>query len=235
MSSFFNKMRHFPEFHETITAIESQKKAEQTMIDGYTKAFGDDFKKYSGQQKPEFQNGLNGIIECGIQETTIIRDSFVAVSNFANDMQPLLQQEIEINKWRELCKQAQELAKKSREDAKKKEAAYNRAQTSGKPSDISKAEVAYSSAKRKAEEDTNSANDQQKSLEEKEGPYREQFLQSFVTPMTAVINLRIQEAEKILQLTNQFDEAISKVQDFHDEGVDHYKERFQQLSAVVVE
>ena len=170
-----------------------------------------------------------------MQETIIIKDSFVAVANFANDMQPLLQQEMEINKWRELCKQAQDLAKKSREDANRKEAAYNRAKVSGKQSDILKAETAYSAAQRKAEDDTNSANDQKKSLDEKEGPYKEQFLQSFVTPMTAVINLRIQEAEKLLQLTNQLDQAVDKVQDFHDESVDRYKKRYQQLNAVVVE
>ncbi|KAH0796078.1 hypothetical protein GPJ56_000146 [Histomonas meleagridis] len=228
-------MRHFPEFHETVTSVESQKKAEQIMIDGNTKAFSEDFKTFASQQLGDLQTGLKDIVECGIQETNIIKDSFVAVSNFANDLQPLLHQEIEINKWRDLCKQAQEIAKKSREDAKKKEAAYNKAKASGKVPDITKAEAAFSTAQRKAEEDTNSANDQQKSLEEKEQPYKEQFIESFVTPMTAVINLRIQEAEKMLKLADQFDEAIAKVNDFHDEQIDRYKQRYQKLCQVVVE
>lgn len=238
MNSFLNKfssIRHFPELHETIASIDGQKKAELGIIEANEKAFSDDFKKYANQQKPDFSNALISICECGVHEVAIIKDSFVGVTSLSTDLQPLFQQEAEIDKYRQLVKAAQEQAKKSQQVAAKQEANYNRAKVGGKQSDISKAEVSFSAAKRKADDDTNSYEYQKRALDEKELPYRKTFLESYTKAINAALNLRIQESEKLLKLTDEFDDAISKLCDFEDDGIAHYQRRLEELEAMTVE
>ena len=68
--------------------------------------------------------------EVNSQFTTLLRD-----------LQPLVQQEIEMHKWREFVLKAIDTAEKSRKEVEKAEAAVNTSKARGNPSDIAKKEA----------------------------------------------------------------------------------------------
>ena len=60
-------------------------------------------------------------------------------------------------------------------------------------------------------------------------------MESYTKAINAALNLRIQESEKLLKLTDEFDDAISKLCDFEDDGIAHYQRRLEELEAMTVE
>ena len=235
LRSKVNQVRHFTAYHETVAQLEDMNKGYGAVLSGQRKAFAGEFLSYAKGQKEEFVGALNSVYDAGIEETKMNEELHSQMVDLPKDMAPLLAQETEMTKWRELRDKAIATAESSRKDCEKAEAAHEKAKASGNPNAISKTEAALSAAQRKVEMDEATAADQTKSLEEKEEPYRARFLESFVTPMVAAINLRFKAAERMIALSESFKEAAEKMHDYEDPAIQRHKGMLAELESVVVE
>jgi hypothetical protein len=138
-------------------------------------------------------------------------------------------------KWREMATNAAANATKSEAAAEKAEAVLTRARGSGRPTDISKAETIHAAAKRKAEDDRNSATDQAQTLNSREPEYQRKFLESLVAPLTAAINVRFKSSEKMLSVASEFEAAVEKFTDYEDATVEKLSNRLKEMEEEVVE
>jgi hypothetical protein len=235
MNFFFQKLRRFPEFHAVISSLETLSKSETTIVQGQGRAFAEEFRRYAKSQKGNFADALNSVCDAGSQQVKVQQEILSSLQKLPQDLQPLLAQEAEISKWREVSINADALAAKSREIAERAQANLQRAKSSGRAADIGKAESAFSAAQRKADSDQSSADDQKSSLEKKEAPFRAQFLESFVTPLSATIDVRYKAAERLLALADDFQAAAERIEDFPDPTVERFEKRLADLEAVVID
>lgn len=233
--SKLNQVKHFTPFHDMILSLNTVIKEEEAIIKSWGKAYGEELRRYANSQKEDFVAALIAVADAGQQQIKVQQEVNTQFTSLPRDLQPLLQQETEMHKWREIVFKAVETAEKSRKEVEKAEAALNSSKARGNPTDIAKKEGLLAAAQRKAEDDTNTANDQKKSLDEKEPPYREKFLDTFVSTLVASINLRYKSAEQLLALADNFQEAAEKMADFHDSSVDRYVEIHRELENIVIE
>ena len=233
--SKLNQVKHFTPFHDMILALNNVIKAEESIIKGQSKAFGEELRRYANSQKEDFVAALIAVADAGQQQVKLQQEVNSQFTTLPRDLQPLLQQETEMHKWREIVFKAVETAEKSRKEVEKAEAALNTSKARGNPADIAKKEAILASCQRKADDDTKSANDQKASLDEKEQPYREKFLDTFVSTLVASMNLRYKAAEQMFALADNFQEAAEKMHDFHDPSIDKYVEVHRELEKVVIE
>jgi hypothetical protein len=229
--SFFTKLRHFPEFHAVIASISALTKAEVTIVEGQMRAFGEEFHRYAGSQKGDFGTALNEICKSGSEQVKIERETLSSLQSLPQDLQPLLGQEAEISQWRQLSNSFNETAAKSRLAADKAEAALQRA-TGGSRQ---KAEQACSAAKRKAETDESSAADQKAALDKREETFQRKFLESFVSPLVAAVDVRYKSAERMLALAGEFQTAAEQITVFEDPAIERFQKRLDELNQVVIE
>lgn len=195
--SKFSGEKGFKEFNDFVGALNTIKNSEVLMIDSLYRAYSSNLQSYANSEPSGISECLTGVYDCGAQIRTIQKEAFESLSSLANDVGELQRQESEISKWRTVSKQAQEQADKSFTAYKKAEENHKRAKITGKAADINKTEANLAAAKRKYDDDLNSSNDQKRSLEEKEKPYRGKFLESYVTPISAALALRMKEAERL--------------------------------------
>jgi hypothetical protein len=229
--SFFARFRRFPEFHTFVASLAALSKAEATITDGHTRAFNEEFRRYAQSQKESFGTSLTSITDAGADQAKIERERIAAVQSLPQDLQPLLAQEAEIARWRELFNSLNETAVKSRAAADRADAAVRSASGGARP----KAEQALSAARRKAETDESSAADQKAALEKKEDPFRRQFLESFVTPLAKTIDARYKSAEQLLELSEKFATAAQGLVEFEDPTIERFRNRLEALEKIVVE
>jgi hypothetical protein len=229
--NFFSKLRRFPEFHAVIASLSSLSKAEATIIEGQMRAFGDEFRRYASSQKEGFVDALNGICTAGTEQVKIERETLSNAQALPRDLQPLLALEADIAQWRQLSHNFDETAAKSRAAADKADAALQKAIGSSRQ----KAEQTCSAAKRKAETDESSAADQKAALDKREEPFRRKFLESFVTPLAASIEVRYKSAERVLALTNEFQSAADQIALFEDPMIERLQKRLEDLNQVVID
>jgi hypothetical protein len=233
--SAFNKLRHFPEFHDLCISVDALDKTEDSILQGLDRAFGPNFRKYAGTQKEGFSEPLTSACDAGGQQATVFKERSAQLRSFTNDLLPLLAQETEMSKWRDMATLADTTAKKSRAICDKAEEAFNRAKTAGRPVDIAKTEAAYGAAKLKAESDESSAADQQQTVIQREPEYQQKFLESFVTPFSAAINVRFKASERLLAVASDFQAAGERIVDYTDPTVEKLKQQLQELEEVVMD
>lgn len=235
LRSKVNQVRHFPSYHEAVAQLEDMNKGYGAMLAGERKAFGPEFLAYAKGQKEEFVGALTSMYDAGVESTKIDEELHCQLIDLPKDMAPLLSQETEMAKWREMRDKAIATSVSSRNDCEKAEAAYEKAKAGGNANAITKTESALAAAQRKAEMDEASAADQTRSVEEKEQPYRASFLESFVTPMIAAIDLRFKAAEKMIALSDSFKEAAEKMHDYEDPAIIKHRGIVAELEKIVIE
>ncbi|OHT05330.1 hypothetical protein TRFO_26964 [Tritrichomonas foetus] len=226
----------FPEYNAFTESLETIRKSEVLMIDGLYKGYSENLSKYAQTQLSGVVEPLNDLKEAGSQTRNIIKEAYEPLSTLPNDVKPLLDQHTEMARWRDLCKKAEEQAKKSEAAAEKAELNLNKAKITGKPGDIAKAESNYSIAKRKFDDDTKSYQDQKDSLEKKEQPYRVKFLELYVTPINAALDLRIKEAEKLGNIVSDYQAAVEKFHDVeNDDSIEQLRTELAKFKEIVIE
>lgn len=235
VKGLFNKVKHFSEFHDMINQLELNRKAELEMIEGMRLAYGTEFKRYAQQQKGDLVDDLNNFINVGIEETNTVADNYNALSTLPNDLQPLYDQEAEMFKWREMCQATIDIASKSRAAQLKADQALNKAKITGQPAAIAKAEAALAAAQRKYEADNNSSIDQQESLKKQEMPYAVKFLESYLTPFSAMISLRIKTCEKLIDIADNYMAAAEKIHDYEDQSIERLQNACAQHEKILEE
>jgi hypothetical protein len=229
--AFFAKFRRFPEFHAFIASIAALSKAEVTIADSHARAFSEEFRRYAQSQKESFSESLASLADAGSSQAQIERDAIAATRSLPQDLQPLLAQEADIAKWRELFQNLNDTALKSRAAADRADVALQRASGGGR----AKAEQALSAARRKAETDESSAADQKAALERREEPFRRGFLESFVTPIATTIDARYKSAERLLELSEKFATAAQGLVEFEDPTIERFRTKLEALEQIVVE
>jgi hypothetical protein len=230
----FRLPRHFPEFHAVIFGLASQSRAEATIVKGQTRAFSEDLRKYANNQRGDFIQDLLALADAGVGQYTLGTETSASLASLPQDLQPLLAQEAEMAKWRDICQVAKDNAAKSRAAADKAEANLNTVKAKKKSqSDIAKAEFAHAAAQRKAETDESSAADQQDALDKQEAPYRRKWLESLKAPLIAAINVRQSAAEKMIEVADQIEAAAARMHDFEDPSVEGLQKKLRDAEETV--
>ena len=139
--SKLNQVKHFTPFHDMILALNNVIKAEETIIKGQSKAFGEELRRYANSQKEDFVAALIAVADAGQQQVKLQQEVNSQFTTLPRDLQPLLQQETEMHKWREIVFKAIDTAEKSRKEVEKAEAALNTSKARGNPADIAKKEA----------------------------------------------------------------------------------------------
>lgn len=206
-----NKAKHFPEFHNLADAFERWRHNEQNIFIEQGQAFAA-LKKYAEKQHESLPATLEEISTVGGRQLGAENETLTSLSSFQNDLQPLLQQENEISKWRDVCHQMESDAKKSEAAAEKSRISYEKAKASN--SNVPKAEADYNAKKRKADDDRKNADSQREKLNEQEAPYKVKFLESYVTPVQAMIDIRIKSAETLKGIAPDYLAAAEKFKEF---------------------
>jgi hypothetical protein len=234
--SVFTKLRHFPEFHIAISALGDLNKSEASLVSSQAKAFGEEFRRWAKSQRGEDLNpALTEICQAGTQQVKLSQETAKNLENLGRDLQPLLTQETERSKRREVTASAQSDAEKSTAAAEKADATLSKLQNGGKPQEIAKAEAAAAAARAKAERERKAADDLKAKLDESEVPYRRKFLESLVTPLTAAINARHKTAEALFALAADFETAADHIHEVEDPAIAKYQKELDDLEQVVVE
>jgi hypothetical protein len=167
--SVFVKLRHFPEFHIAVSSLTDLNKSEASLVASQTKLFGDEFRRWARSQKGDDLNpALTEIVQTGIQQVKVNRETAKNLENLGRDLQPLLTQETERSKRRDAYTSAREDAEKAVAAADRAQAAFTRIQNSGKPPDVAKAEAAAQAARAKADRDRDAASALKAQLDETE-------------------------------------------------------------------
>ena len=230
------KVDGFPQYTRFTDSLESIRKSEVLMIDGLYKAFSDTLSRVASSQKSGISEPLADIKEVGTNQRNIIKEAYEPLSRLPTDVKPLLDQQTEMSRWRDMLKKAEDQAQKSKTAAEKAEVALQRAKLGGRPTDIGKAESNFSIAQRRADDDQKSASDQRDSLEKKEEPYKVKFLESYVTPIKAAVEIRIKEAESLQNLFSDFNAANEKFHEIEEEeSITQLKKELEKLQEVVIE
>ncbi|KAK8891954.1 hypothetical protein M9Y10_029176 [Tritrichomonas musculus] len=239
MKKLFQKIsgeKGFKEFNDFVGSLNTIKNSEVLMIDSLYRAYSSNLQNYANSEPSGISECLNAVFECGTKIRNIQKEVFEKLSNLSNDVGELQKQENEISKWRSVCKQAQEQSEKSFTAYKKAEENNKRAKITQKPAEISKTEATLAAAKRKYDDDLNSAKDQKQSLEEKEKPYRGKFLESYVTPISAALNLRAEEAENLSAASGDILTAVEKLHEVETTGsIEKLREELEEFNKIQIE
>jgi hypothetical protein len=234
--SVFTKLRHFPEFHIAISALDDLNKAEASLISSQSKTFGEEFRRWAKAQRREDLNpALTEVGQAGAQQVKLSQETAKNLENVRRDLQPLLTQETERSKRREVTGSAESDAEKSTAAAERADAALSKLQNGGKPAEVSKAEAAAAAARAKAEHDRKLADELKAKLDESEVPYRRKFLESLVSPLTAAISARYKTAEALSALAVDFEAAAGHIHQVEDPQIAKYQKELEDLEGVVVE
>ena len=205
-----NKVKHFPEFHNMIDAYDHMKNSEQKIFIEQGQAYPA-AKQYGSTQHESITEALEEISNSGTRQLAAENEALSSLSSFTNDLQPLLQQETEISKWREVCAKMDTEANKSKAAAEKANTQLQKAKLTN--SNVPKFEADYNAKQRKADDDLKNAQSQRQKLEEQEGPYKVKFLESYVTPVNGMLEIKIKAAESLKSIAPEFLDAAEKLQD----------------------
>jgi hypothetical protein len=233
--NFFNRFRHFPEFHHLIAALEEINKFESGIVHAQERAFSDDFRRWCRGQPAGFSSILAEGCESGTKQAKFNREVNLGFRTISRDLQPLLPQEQEIFKWRELCREAEETYNKYHAAADRAETTLRRLKSEGSRPEIDRAEASAGAARRKVDDSLSSLNDQKKTLRVKDGPFRVKFLSTFVNPLLGTVNFRYQNAERLIALSDELRSTTEKFADFKDDVIDRLQSVLQELEKVVIE
>lgn len=235
VKALFNKVKHFPEFHNMIDSLETNRKAEQNIIEGHQKAYGSEYKSYAQKQKGDLPQYLTNMSDVGQSEISCIQDTFQSLSSFNHDLQTLLEQETEMSKLIKNYELATEQATKSRQAQEKAESGVNKAKLSGNPGNLAKAEALLQQAQRKYEADAGIAKEQKERLAQLENPYQIRFLESYITPLSAMFNLRMKTCEKLIEIADNYKTAAEKLHDFDDDEIPKIQEELEKVEALLTD
>ena len=194
-----------------IDSYENMRSSEQKIFMGQGEAFPA-IKQYGSKQHESIPVALEELNTAGSHQLGYENEALSALTSFQNDLQPLLQQETEISKWREVCSKMESEAAKSKSAADKAKISFEKAKISN-ASNLPKVEADYNAKQRKADDDQKNAQSQHDKLVEQEGPYKVKFLESFVTPINAMIEIRIKESEGLKTISSEFVNAAEKLHD----------------------
>lgn len=232
----FNKViKHFPEFHNMIDAYGEMKSSEQKIFVEQGVAFPA-LKQYGSKQHESIPIALEELSNAGVQQLAAENENLTSLSNFQNDLQPLLQQETEISKWRDICNKMDNEATKSKAAAEKAQTQSEKAKISNS-SNAAKLEAEYNAKQRKADDDLKNAQSQRQKLEEQEGPYKVKFLESYVTPVNAMLEIKIKAAESLNSCAPDFGTAAEKLKDFENttDSIQKLIDDLEKYNQIVIE
>lgn len=225
---------HLPEYDRSIEALTGSLKDEENIVSNREKAFGDTLRSFAGTQLEGFQTPLLAISDAGLQQASLNKGLSEALHTLPQDLHALHAQEAEMQKRKANCQRMLETADKSEKDYEKQNTGLELAKL-GNKKDVDKREVATQAASAKAEADRSAATEEKAALEAAQHPYREKFLESFVTPLVAAIDLRYKAAEELAVLSDKFCEAAEMFALPENDDLDEYRDIMKELALVTVE
>lgn len=235
INNFTAKIKHFPEFHLMIEAQEGIRRNEQAIATGQQYAFTN-LKVYGDNQHESLPDALGTFADAGNQQVSIETDVLNSLSSFTNDLQPLLQQEMEIFKWRQVLETMKAEAEKSEAAAAKAKQYYDKMSASN-GSKLSAAETDYNAKQRKAEDDRKNVEQQQAKLEVEERPYQAKFLENYMTSVNAMLQIRLSAAEKLVSLASEYQNGVDKIQEISEptNSMKKLHEDLEKYNQIVIE
>lgn len=227
-------MRSFPEYSMMVNSLNSIQKNEILCIDNMRKAFDDDgFPGYGKLQQPTTQETINKLTEAGIHYVDDSRKLCEQLADMPDYFDKLLMHYEEIMKWKVLLHNVETASQESTENAKRAKNAYDKARKSGNPNSVSKAEIALSSANRKAEDDKQSLAESKKRMSEVEEPYKAKFLEDFSSSLCSILDKRIEAVKQRKQVIKEFQDATATFVDYKDSKIDNYEATIQNYNDVL--
>lgn len=236
--SFFSRIRakvsSFPEYHEVVGEMMNQQKEEDGISISLEKAFdGEEFSRYISKQKPTFQAQMDKVIAAGTFHAREQKEVGREFATFHTKFEPILTSGEEILKWRNLYKQADEAAVKAEEESRLAFEKLGKAKFFQKNTRmIEKLEPEYERLKRAAEEARESANDTLKRVEEKEAPYKGDFVKMLTDPLQEYIDMRIKSANRLVDSAKRMVEAANGITDYEDQKIQPLKDQIAKLEEV---
>lgn len=227
------KVSALPEYHEVIGELTRQHKEEEGLAISLGKAFnGEEFTRYISKQKPTFQAQMDKVISSGSVHVKEQKDLSSQFTEFPSKFEPILTTGEEIAKWRNLYKQACDEATKAEAACQSAFEKLGKAKFSQNSRAVEKLEPEYERLKRAAEEARESANDTLKRVEEKEAPYKGNFLEMFTTPLQEYLDMRIKGANRMIEAAKGMIEAGEAITDYDDPKIQPLKDRVAELEAI---
>jgi hypothetical protein len=217
--SMLASLRAFPEYHLTVSAFESLHKAEGNLISAYADLFRTGpFIEYASHQTSSFGDALCELIRVGAKYESILQVLHSTVGGFTDSIHPLLVEEEELGKWRELLKGAEAAAVKAEQKAAVARENFKKARSSRltRAATIDRLSVEYVSVRRAAENARLSANDQRVKVDELERPYRKRFVKSFRTPLIQMIEARAKAAAEMATVAEEMRVAAEAIAGYND-------------------
>ncbi|OHT07597.1 hypothetical protein TRFO_24159 [Tritrichomonas foetus] len=198
-----------------IAAYNLMYQSEQQYLDNIAKV-PPNLREYASRQHESIPEALNKLSYLEGKHYQIADSTHSNLRNFPNDFQILLTLEADFSKKRDVLKTYEDSVRKSNNAVESAKVALIKAQSSGKQTNINQAKQNLSAAERKLEDDTKSKEKFEQQLKEDEIPYKSRFLDSYVTQVSALLDLRSKEADEYANLVDDYLSAIEKFTDLQE-------------------
>jgi hypothetical protein len=221
-------LRAFPEYHRAIASIESLHKAEGSVIAAYTDLFRTGtFVEYATKQKPPLGDAMYQLVKVGVKHEIAMQSLHSSMAPFPEGFGPLLRDESEIAKWREILRNVETTAAKAEEKAGQAKASLEKAQSSRltRQATVERLSVEYFGLNRIAEDARQSAKDQFEKVNEFERPYRRRFAKAFATPLIEMIEARAKAAAETVAIADELHAAAQALEPYDDPKIQPYREK----------
>jgi len=232
--SVYRGKKAFAPFGESMSALGKLIKEDETLVKGQSRLFSGTFRAYAATQAESHAASLTAIADAGMQRVQIGHELTAALHGLPRELQPLQTQQAGMGKQRLASDRKLQDAERARKECAAAEAALDRARTSG-GAEVAKREAAFAAAQRRGESMTGDANTRKEALERLEVSYRAQFIEAFVLPMVAAVDLRVTAAERLVALSETFREAVDSMVDFPDPALSEQDALLAELRQIVIE
>ena len=227
MSSLFNKIRSFPEYHDASDAVLENREAEQKIIDNMSKAFGPDFKKFYTAQPEDLHAPLSSIQQGGVNETKILADLHSTLAVLPQDFHVYLDSFETKKKKQNAVEELESTAKKSEEKAKSTEAKLAQLRAKSSP-DVPKTEALAVQLRNKATSDNDKAVEARRNFDEYSKEYQTNFANTFITMMEAFFEARQKAAKQLITTGTEIENAVQQFHEYNDKSLATLRAKLQQ-------
>ncbi|OHT02676.1 hypothetical protein TRFO_30174 [Tritrichomonas foetus] len=228
IKGLFNQTRTFPQYHDTIDALNLSIESQRKVIEGISLVFSDDYTIFCKNQNKETKSSILGIQQAGKKQIKIMQNLLNSLSVLPTDLSILLTLYNNIVKEWSVVVQARENAQKSKANLEKLEMSLERSQNKESP-EYKKLLDLKDAAKKQEENDYKLAEKLRDEKFVRVNELKKMFMDSLAKSLKAAAEAREETAKELNHVASEMSNAVLEFQDYNSSDLDKLKERMKQL------
>lgn len=229
----FNKIRTFPEYHDSNSSIMENRKQEQNILDQTKLAFGADFDQFIKSQPEPLKDPLTGVNQNGNVLAAAIEEFHSIGAALPADFHVFLDYYNEKKQKLSETEAIEKQANKAEDNANAAEQKAAKSREKGAP-DTAKFEQLAEQARSAATEARQNATTAREAFNQYNTEYTAKFTESFVTMMDAFLSKRASALRQYVNIGNELSNAVLGFHEFTDPTITNLEQRLDNYKKVEV-